>query len=181
MNPALVVGVAIGLVVGGFGGWVLAQLSRAGTDPSRTGTADGPAVRQELPQPPGPTGVRREELVRRQVLLEPPDQVVIREPEADTERVRLVEVCIDLGDRLRDANPALWNRLQRGLAEVGVESILPDGERFDPERHEAVGAESTDDPSRNQVVSTEFAGYADHGRVVRRPKVVVYRVEEAAR
>jgi len=99
--------------------------------------------------------------------------------DAGTERAALVELCIDLADRLRETGPALRTRLHRGLAEVGVIPLEPDGSPFDRGRHDAVDREPTDDPARDRTVaSTELTGYLDRGRVLRRPGVVVYALEE---
>ena len=95
-----------------------------------------------------------------------------------TERAALVELCIDLADRLRTDGPGLRARLHRGLADVGVVPVEPDGLPFDGAHHDAVDREPTPDPARDRTVaSTERTGYLDHGRVLRRPEVVVYALE----
>ncbi|HSK58109.1 MAG TPA: nucleotide exchange factor GrpE [Actinomycetospora sp.] len=96
------------------------------------------------------------------------------------ERAALVALCIDLADRLRSTAPGLRARAHRGLAEVGVVPLEPDGRPFDRHRHDAVDREPTTDPARDRTVaSTERTGYADRGRVLRRPEVVVYALETA--
>jgi hypothetical protein len=96
-----------------------------------------------------------------------------------TERAALVELCIDLADRLGATAPGLRARLHRGLADVGVVPIEPDGELFDGARHDAVDREPTADPARDRTVaSTERAGYSDHGTLLRRPEVVVYALSD---
>lgn len=73
--------------------------------------------------------------------------------------------CLELADRLRDPYLALWERLQRSLAEIGVQVLLADGEPFDPEQHDAVGRAPTADPARHlTVANTDFLGYRDHLR-----------------
>lgn len=94
------------------------------------------------------------------------------------EREALVLLCIDLADRLRSVGPGLRDRLHRGLAEVGVTPLEPDGRPFDGAHHDAVDREPTTDPARDRTVaSTERTGYLDHGSVLRRPEVVVYAWE----
>jgi hypothetical protein len=94
------------------------------------------------------------------------------------ERAALVGLCIDLADRLRSTAPGLRARAHRGLAEVGVVALEPDGHPFDRDRHDAVDREPTTDPARDRTVaSTDRTGYADRGRVLRRPEVVVYALE----
>lgn len=100
------------------------------------------------------------------------------EPDPAGDRAALVALCIDLADRLRTATPGLHARVHRGLAEVGVVPLEPDGHPFDRARHDAVDREPTTDPARDRTVaSTERTGYADRGRVLRRPEVVVYALE----
>lgn len=94
------------------------------------------------------------------------------------ERAALVALCIDLADRLRTTAPGLRARVHRGLAEVGVVPLEPDGRPFDRVLHDAVDREPTTDPARDRTVaSTERTGYADRGRVLRRPEVVVHALE----
>lgn len=98
------------------------------------------------------------------------------------ERAALVELCIDLADRLRTENPALHGRLRRGLAAAGVTAVEPDGEAFDRHHHDAVDVEPAPSADRDRIVaSTERLGFVDRGAVVRRPEVVVYAWEEGER
>ncbi|MEJ2888563.1 nucleotide exchange factor GrpE [Actinomycetospora aeridis] len=95
-----------------------------------------------------------------------------------TDRAVLVELCIDLADRLRTTAPGLRARVHRGLADVGVVAIEPDGQPFDGTHHDAVDREPTTEPARDRTVaSTERAGYLDHGLLLRRPEVVVYALQ----
>jgi hypothetical protein len=101
-----------------------------------------------------------------------------QEPDPAGDRAALVALCIDLADRLRTTAAGLRARAHRGLAEVGVVPIEPDGHPFDRARHDAVDREPTTDPARDRTVaSTERTGYTDRGRVLRRPEVVVHALE----
>jgi hypothetical protein len=125
------------------------------------------------PRPPGPGVPAPDERATGPVTL-PAGHAA--DPAGD--RAALVALCIDLADRLRATAPGLRSRAHRGLAEVGVVPIEPDGHPFDRARHDAVDRESTTDPARDRTVaSTERTGYADRGRVLRRPEVVVYALE----
>lgn len=96
---------------------------------------------------------------------------------AALDRDRLVAICLDLADRLRDVDPALWSRLHRQLEDVGVVAVVPDGMPVDDAEVDVVGREDTDAADRDGLVArTEFCGYRDRGRLVRRPQVVVARV-----
>lgn len=90
------------------------------------------------------------------------------------ERAALIALCLYARDRL--GSEAAADRVDAGLAEVGVLAVRPDGEPFDPARHEAATSVPTDDPElHGMIADTELPGYVDHGTVVRPPVVAVYR------
>ncbi|MFC7342613.1 nucleotide exchange factor GrpE [Saccharopolyspora griseoalba] len=92
-----------------------------------------------------------------------------------TERAKLIELCVYAVDRARSAGVA--QRLVEGLREIGVSALRPDGERFDPVRHEAGGTLPTDDPSLDGTIAeTEVPGFADRAQVLRAPVVTVYQL-----
>jgi hypothetical protein len=100
------------------------------------------------------------------------------DPQPGKDRDRLVQVSVDLADRLRERQPALYKSLRRDLESVGVEVLAPDGERFDPQRHNAVGTEPAAEPGQHLVIAeTMRLGYADRGTEVRAPDVIVYRAD----
>lgn len=89
------------------------------------------------------------------------------------DRHALIQMCLYALDRARSGG--VVERLEHGLAEIGVQAIRPDGERFDPARHEAGGALPTEDPALDGVVAeTEVIGFADHDKLLRAPIVIVY-------
>ncbi|KOX35145.1 hypothetical protein ADK67_01275 [Saccharothrix sp. NRRL B-16348] len=93
--------------------------------------------------------------------------------QALAERRALVQLCLYALDRARSAG--VVERLEEGLAAIGVTAVRPDGERFDPSRHEAGGTVPTPDASLDGVVAeTEVVGFADRGRTLRAPIVTVY-------
>ncbi|NUT52195.1 MAG: nucleotide exchange factor GrpE [Saccharothrix sp.] len=93
--------------------------------------------------------------------------------QALAERRALVQLCLYALDRARSAG--VVERLEEGLAAIGVTALRPDGERFDPSRHEAGGTVPTGDASLDGVVAeTEVVGFADRGRTLRAPVVTVY-------
>lgn len=90
-----------------------------------------------------------------------------------SERRALVRLCLYALDRARSAGVA--ERIEEGLAAVGVTAVRPDGERFDPSRHEAGGTVPTDDPALDGVIAeTEVVGFDDRGQQLRAPIVTVY-------
>ncbi|MFE9744352.1 nucleotide exchange factor GrpE [Saccharothrix saharensis] len=93
--------------------------------------------------------------------------------QALAERRALVQLCLYALDRARSAG--VVERLEEGLAAIGVTALRPDGERFDPSRHEAGGTVPTPDASLDGVVAeTEVVGFTDRGRTLRAPVVTVY-------
>lgn len=92
-----------------------------------------------------------------------------------TERAKLIELCVYALDRARSTGVA--QRLADGLHEIGVHALYPDGERFDPARHEAGGTLSTTDPVLDGTIAeTETPGFADRDQLLRTPVVTVYRL-----
>lgn len=53
------------------------------------------------------------------------------------------------------------------LAQMGVEVINPVGELFDPERHEAIGSEPSDEYESDTVTEVLQKGYMLNGQVIR--------------
>jgi molecular chaperone GrpE (heat shock protein) len=95
------------------------------------------------------------------------------------ERKALIGLCLYALDRARSAG--VVERLEAGLAEVGVQAVRPDGEPFDPSVHEAGGAEPTDDPALvGRIAATEAPGFTDRGQSLRAPVVLVYVAKDSS-
>jgi len=89
------------------------------------------------------------------------------------ERKSLVQLCLYALDRARSTGVA--ERIEEGLASVGVMALRPDGQRFDPTYHEAGGTVTTEDDALDGVVAeTEVVGFSDRGELLRPPIVTVY-------
>ncbi|MEV6827460.1 nucleotide exchange factor GrpE [Amycolatopsis sp. NPDC051102] len=102
-----------------------------------------------------------------------PLQQVSELERALADRQALIQMCLYALDRARSGG--VVERLEEGLAAIGVQALRPDGERFDPARHEAGGAVPTEDPALDGIVAeTEVTGFADHDRLLRAPIVTVY-------
>lgn len=92
------------------------------------------------------------------------------------ERKALVQLCLYALDRAR--SPGVVERLEQGLAGVGVSALRPDGDVFDPAHHEAGGTVPTEDAAKDGLVAeTEVVGFADRGRLLRAPIVIVYKAQ----
>lgn len=59
------------------------------------------------------------------------------------------------------------------IGKLGLEQINPEGEAFDPERHQAVSMQPADGIDANQVISVMQKGYSFNGRLLRPAMVVV--------
>ncbi|WP_245572557.1 nucleotide exchange factor GrpE [Actinokineospora enzanensis] len=89
------------------------------------------------------------------------------------DRRALVALCLYAHDRARSSGVA--ERIEEGLAGVGVTALRPEGERFDPAVHEAGGTVGTEDESLDGMVAeTEVVGFSDRGHLLRAPIVTVY-------
>jgi hypothetical protein len=100
-----------------------------------------------------------------------PDDTLASRPAS--ERAALVALCIELDDLL--SNDALREKLRRGLRRVGVDAVVPDGARFDPEAHRAIGTAAAPDPASERIIArVERPGFRDRGVDLRPPEVIVY-------
>jgi molecular chaperone GrpE len=72
---------------------------------------------------------------------------------------------------------AVLEQMESVLERHGVKRIGAPGERFDPERHEAVGVQSRDDVPEGTVVDVARSGFAAGDRVLRPAEVIVSRRE----
>ena len=92
------------------------------------------------------------------------------------ERAELIRLCLYALDRARSGG--VVERLEEGLAGVGVTAVRPDGEKFDPAVHEAGGTVPTTDPDLDGTIAeTELVGFRDGDKVLRAPIVTVYSVK----
>jgi molecular chaperone GrpE len=72
------------------------------------------------------------------------------------------------------------DQIEAVLARQGVHRIATPGERFDPERHEAVSIREDPEAEDRSVLDVARSGYERGGRVLRPAEVVVARRPEAA-
>jgi molecular chaperone GrpE len=74
---------------------------------------------------------------------------------------------------------AVLEQMEAILERYGVTRVGATGDRFDPERHEAVGVHATADVPDRTVVDVARSGFALGDRVLRPAEVIVARREEA--
>jgi len=78
-----------------------------------------------------------------------------------------------------DGIELILQQLSEVLRQAGVERMSPEGELFDPHRHEAVGVCSHEEIEPEHIATVVEPGYEMHGRVVRAPKVMIVRPDVA--
>ena len=74
---------------------------------------------------------------------------------------------------LRQGQEATLQLLTRSLEKLGVTLINPEGESFDPARHEAMLAQESATAAPDSVLAVLQVGYDLNGRVLRPARVVV--------
>jgi molecular chaperone GrpE len=81
----------------------------------------------------------------------------------------------------RDGLQAVLAQMSATLARQGAHRLGASGEEFDPERHEAIAVQPSEDVPDRTVLTVERSGYALGDRVIRPAQVVVARAPEPAR
>lgn len=85
------------------------------------------------------------------------------------------EVGGDAGEKLIEGKELTLKMLDKVLAEHGVEAIDPEGERFDPNHHEAMTTQPSAERDPDTVLLVLQKGFMLNGRLVRPARVVVSR------
>jgi molecular chaperone GrpE len=115
-----------------------------------------------------------------------------REIERRTEEARAAVIrdwleavdSVERAVRLDSAGPcaeglrAVLEQMETVLARQGAVRIGAAGDRFDPERHEAVAVQPSAEVPDRTIVSVERSGFALGDRVIRPAQVVVARTPE---
>jgi len=76
-------------------------------------------------------------------------------------------------DSLLDGKAATLKLLGTILQQFGIEEIDPAGEPFDPDFHEAISMQPSDDVEPGSVVEVVQKGYSLNGRLLRPARVIV--------
>ena len=64
-------------------------------------------------------------------------------------------------------------QLKKSLSEQGLEELVPDGEAFDPNLHECIAQQTSDEIKEDHVIQTVRAGYRLNDRLIRAANVIV--------
>ncbi|AHE99044.1 nucleotide exchange factor GrpE [Thioalkalivibrio paradoxus] len=139
---------------------------------------------------------RRDQLLRAQAEMENQRRRFERELEAAhkyaMERFasELLTVCdslemgLDAARKTEDAGSIIegteltLKALRKAFDKFGIESVDPTGERFDPERHQAMTTQESAEHRPNTVLMTMQKGYLLQGRVLRPAMVIVSRAPD---
>lgn len=81
-------------------------------------------------------------------------------------------------DKLKEGMEMIHRMLSQTMEKVGIEMVNPEGETFDPNYHEAVATQPSDDLPPNTVASVMQKGYLLNGRVLRAAMVTVTQASE---
>lgn len=81
-------------------------------------------------------------------------------------------------ETLLEGKQATLRLLDSALEQVGVSELDPEGEPFDPERHEAMTLQPSATAEPNTVLTVIQKGYAINDRLLRPARVVVARAPE---
>lgn len=65
------------------------------------------------------------------------------------------------------------DQLKKTLSEQGLEELIPDGEAFDPNLHECIAHQPSDEVEEDLVIQTVRAGYRLNERLIRAANVIV--------
>ena len=76
-------------------------------------------------------------------------------------------------ETVREGMDMTMKMLLGNIGKLGLEQINPEGENFDPERHQAVSMQPADGVEANKVISVMQKGYSFNGRLLRPAMVVV--------
>jgi molecular chaperone GrpE len=81
---------------------------------------------------------------------------------------------------LKEGQEATLQLLNRALEKLGVSLIDPEGEPFDPARHEAMMAQESATAEPNSVLKVVQPGYELNGRLLRPARVIVAKAAQRA-
>lgn len=65
------------------------------------------------------------------------------------------------------------DQLKKSLSEQGLQELIPDGEAFDPNLHECIAQQASDEIDEDHIIQTVRAGYRLNDRLIRAANVIV--------
>jgi molecular chaperone GrpE len=107
------------------------------------------------------------------------EEIILRdwlEAVDSVERALRMQTASPVAEGLR----AVLEQMESILARQGVRRIGEAGDRFDPERHEAIGVRETTEVPDHTIVEVARSGFAIGDRVLRPAQVIVARAPQGA-
>lgn len=83
-------------------------------------------------------------------------------------------------EKLAEGSALTLRMFEQAIDKFNIIEVYPLGERFDPEAHEAMAAQPTDEAEPNTVISVVQKGYQLGDRLLRPAMVVVAKAPEAS-
>jgi molecular chaperone GrpE len=85
------------------------------------------------------------------------------------------ERALEAGGDIREGVRATYEQLVAVLGREGLTPVVSDGQTFDPEVHEAVTSQPSEEHEEGTILQTFERGYVLKGKPIRPAKVVVAR------
>ncbi|ANB01132.1 nucleotide exchange factor GrpE [Ectothiorhodospira sp. BSL-9] len=82
-------------------------------------------------------------------------------------------------NKIREGTELTLKMLVQAMAKQGIEEVDPEGERFDPERHQAMSMQENAELEPNTVMTVMQKGYVLNDRLLRPAMVIVSRAPAA--
>lgn len=76
-------------------------------------------------------------------------------------------------DTLREGNDLIVKMMVNAMAKLNIEAIDPEGEKFDPQWHEAMSMLPDPEKESGMIMHVHQKGYVMNGRLIRAAKVIV--------
>jgi len=83
-------------------------------------------------------------------------------------------------EQVREGTELTLRLLTQAMDKVGIERLDPVGQRFDPERHEAMAMQDSSEHAPNTVISVIQHGYCLQERLLRPARVIVASAQSGA-
>lgn len=91
----------------------------------------------------------------------------------DFDRAKLSAESEDNDEQLSEGILMVYNKIYSVMNARGLEKMVPTGEAFDPEQHEAISEIPAGDEMKGKIVDTVQSGYILKDKIIRHAKVVV--------
>ena len=87
---------------------------------------------------------------------------------------------VPISDKLREGVALTLQMLTSAMDKAAINEVNPQGERFDPDFHQAMSMQERDDVEPNTVVTVVQKGYTLNGRLIRPAMVIVSKAPAAS-